>query len=347
MELPHQTNPWRNRPNLQVVEGFLGKGYFGKVWRAQHSIDKSEYAIKQISLQKTIQYFEGDVSKLLREVVHLARINFNSEHIVKYHDCWSEGPHSDELVKPSPNLDKLLENPSYTSYSEMEDDTYIFIQMEMCHGTLDTWLKNLDPQKRRFQYKEEIYQILLHLVTALKSIHEQNIIHRDLKPDNIFYKKILPQNKLIWKIGDFGLSISHKTSTENQTTSALSVKGNVRYASPEKNNKFNYDAKSDVFSLGLVFVEILYPFQSTLERNTIFDSIRDNTDWTHVSKLIETRYSPVVAKILKEMLHSDPNVRWNIGQVWKLLSKRDQEVNLVSKIFFRVFLLICKCFLIS
>lgn len=72
------------------------------------------------------------------------------------------------------------------------------------------------------------------------------IVHRDLKPSNILLK-----NK-VWKIGDFGLAINE---TEHIMKTNVGTEG---YKSRQINLNLNYTSKCDVYSLGILFYEMLY-----------------------------------------------------------------------------------------
>jgi hypothetical protein len=122
---------------------------------------------------------------------------------------------------------------------------------------------------------------------GLNHIHNNGIIHRDLKPGNIFVDK-----EGIFKIGDFGLSklvnqpagAPPQQSTvpllENKRSSSSSVDthtagiGTASYAAPEQINSTGYDASADVFSLGLILLELCNIFGSDHERARAFHETR-------------------------------------------------------------------------
>ncbi len=111
----------------------------------------------------------------------------------------------------------------------------------------------------------EAAQIILALLSALEAFHKLGIVHRDLKPSNV----LLPANGT--KLLDFGIAKQiAMTSPLEETATAVNATipglflGTPKYASPEQFRGRNVDARSDIFSIGVVFFETLtgqLPFQ--------------------------------------------------------------------------------------
>lgn len=106
-------------------------------------------------------------------------------------------------------------------------------------------------------------------------IHSKGIMHRDLKPSNIFL-----ESKSI-KIGDFGLSWldesvidEEKKRCEYKGENYTSNIGTPLYVSPEQEKSSNYDQKTDVYSLGVIFFEMLNNFSTEHERVMIMNDFR-------------------------------------------------------------------------
>jgi serine/threonine-protein kinase len=98
--------------------------------------------------------------------------------------------------------------------------------------------------------------IMVQVARGLAEAHDRNIIHRDVKPSNII---ITRQN--VAKIVDFGLA---RISTSGSTTRSLAAAGTLAYMSPEQVRSEPLDVRTDIWSLGVVFAEILtghHPFQ--------------------------------------------------------------------------------------
>jgi eukaryotic-like serine/threonine-protein kinase len=102
----------------------------------------------------------------------------------------------------------------------------------------------------------EAVGIMMQIARGLSEAHERNIIHRDVKPSNII---ITRQN--VAKIVDFGLA---RVSTSGSTTRSLAAAGTLAYMSPEQVRSEPLDVRTDIWSLGVVFAEVLtghHPFQ--------------------------------------------------------------------------------------
>ncbi len=102
--------------------------------------------------------------------------------------------------------------------------------------------------------------VLIQTCAALTSAHEAGIIHRDIKPENI----MLRQDGIV-KVLDFGLAklieqdprSRKEANTQRLTTQPGMVMGTASYMSPEQARGLDVDARSDLFSLGVVMYELL------------------------------------------------------------------------------------------
>lgn len=139
-----------------------------------------------------------------------------------------------------------LHHPSIvTIYDVGQSDNRHFIVMEYVKGTT---LKSLIQQRGAIEKNEAIFlmeQILEGIVVA----HKAGVIHRDIKPQNILIKA-----DGTVKITDFGIAT---TEGSVQLTQHDSVMGSVHYLAPECARGEQATSQSDIYSLGIVFYEML------------------------------------------------------------------------------------------
>jgi serine/threonine-protein kinase len=120
---------------------------------------------------------------------------------------------------------------------------YFYISFEYIEGQS---LRNLLKETElTFDQKKHL---MIQLLKGLHYAHANQIIHRDIKPENIFV-----DNSLNLKIGDFGLALS---SEDNLVTNPYSIVGTPSYMSPEQVRGAKLNAQSDLFSAGVVLVEL-------------------------------------------------------------------------------------------
>lgn len=120
-----------------------------------------------------------------------------------------------------------------------------FIVMEYIRGRT---LKQLI-QLRGALHKEEAISIMKQLLSGVAEAHKQNIIHRDIKPQNVLVK-----DDGTVKITDFGIALAHNAV---QLTQSDSVLGSAHYLPPEITRGEVATNQSDIYSLGIVFYELL------------------------------------------------------------------------------------------
>jgi serine/threonine-protein kinase len=94
----------------------------------------------------------------------------------------------------------------------------------------------------------EAINMFLQACSALDAVHRAGIVHRDIKPDNI----LIAKGGLV-KLTDFGLA---KAET-SRITAANVIMGTPAYMSPEQSRGIDVDARSDIYSMGLVLHEML------------------------------------------------------------------------------------------
>jgi eukaryotic-like serine/threonine-protein kinase len=154
---------------------------------------------------------------------------------------------------------------------------------------------------------EEFLDIAIQCAEGLGAAHEQRIVHGDIKPENIM---LTPAKRV--KILDFGVAKRFAYSDPNDATESLttSLSGTPAYMAPEVLTQKPYDGRADLFSLGLVFYEMLggrQPFQSDSFAGTLARVLH-----TEVPLLGEAnRKLPApIAGMVSRMLMKDPQARY-------------------------------------
>ena len=139
----------------------------------------------------------------------------------------------------------MLSHPNIVSvYDVSHNDDVEYIVMELIDGiTLKQYL-----QKKSVLDPAEVLDFTIQTARALEHAHSKGIIHRDIKPQNI----MLLKDGMI-KVADFGIASLENTVEENNGETV----GSVHYIAPEQARGEAPDARSDIYSLGIVMYEML------------------------------------------------------------------------------------------
>ncbi|SEH71962.1 serine/threonine protein kinase [Halobacillus karajensis] len=139
-----------------------------------------------------------------------------------------------------------LSHPNIVNiYDVGEEEDIYFMVMEYVDGmTLKQYIQQHSPVD-----VTEAVDIMKQIASAIAHAHDNEIVHRDIKPQNILidhYGHV--------KVTDFGIAMALSATALTQTNSVL---GSVHYLSPEQARGGMATKKSDVYSLGIVFFELL------------------------------------------------------------------------------------------
>jgi TolB-like protein/Tfp pilus assembly protein PilF len=255
----------------------LGKGGMGEVYVAEDGKLKRKVALKVLP-----EEVAGDPARLdrfQREAESIAALNH-------------------------PNI--------VTIYSIEEADEIHFLTMELVEGETLTQLipsNGIDV--------ESFLRFSVPVAEALSAAHEKGIIHRDLKPGNIMFS-----NEGRIKVLDFGLAKlirndsdpdSSRMETHAQTEDGI-VLGTMPYMSPEQIQGKRLDQRSDIFSLGIIFYEMIAgcrPFYGDTSAELISSIMRDTP--APVGDLKEG-VPEHLERIIRRCLMKDPRDRYQTAR---------------------------------
>ena len=268
----------RTISHYQVVEK-LGAGGMGDIYKAQDARLHRMVAIKALTNASA-----GDSDRRRRFIQEAqAASGLNHPNIITIYDIVSE-----------------------------DDSEYMVMELVSGKTLADLIVPGGIGVAKTLQYSTQ-------MADALRAAHAAGIVHRDLKPGNV----MVTDSGLV-KILDFGLAkinVAQELTEETQTIGAApltvegSILGTVAYMSPEQAQGKKVDARSDIFSFGVVMYEMLtgtkaFPGESAI--TTLTAILRD--DVKPIAELVPD-VPPELVEIITLALRKDSKDRWQSTQV--------------------------------
>ncbi|PKA53814.1 putative LRR receptor-like serine/threonine-protein kinase [Apostasia shenzhenica] len=244
---------------LKATNGFsesnlIGVGSFGSVFKGIMEPDQTLVAIKVLNLQQ-----HGASRTFMAECEALRNI-------------WHR------------NLVKILTACSSTDFKG--NDFKALVMKFMRNGSLDQWLHHPDPSNsgsRKLNLKQRL-NIAVDVASAIDYLHNDGhaaIIHRDLKPSNV-----LLNDDFCAHLSDFGLSKILAGDDESQTVS-LGLKGTIGYVPPEYGMGRCSSTQGDVYSFGILLLELFTGKRPTDEMFKDGLSLREHVETSTPDHIVD------------------------------------------------------------
>jgi eukaryotic-like serine/threonine-protein kinase len=263
------------------IDGRLGEGGMATVYSATHPLIGKRAAIKVMSPQLSAD--TAAVERFVQEAQAVNRIGH-------------------------PNIIDVF------GFGTLPDGRSFFV-MELLPGeTLHARMES-DPLKLR-----DSIAILFDVCDALEAAHEKGIVHRDLKPENVFLVNLRGNKKQV-KLLDFGVAkLNNSTDQRMQRTRQDTIIGTPHYLSPEQARAKGVDARTDIYSLGVMAFEMVtgkVPFDAD---NVMDVLVKHMNEPPPVASLLRAGIPPQLDDILVRMLAKDPAQRPTIDEIRASLS---------------------------
>ncbi len=204
-----------------------------------------------------------------------------------------------------------------TVYRIDEHDGQQFIEMEYVEG--QTLRKKIPIQKF-----DEALDYAVQIGDALSEAHSKGIVHRDVKAENIMVNS---KNQI--KVMDFGLA---KLKGSLKLTRTSSTVGTLAYMAPEQIQGGEADARSDIFSFGIVLFEMLAgktPFRGEHDAAMMYSIVNEEPE-----SILKFRpdQSPELDRIIRRALEKDPADRYqHVDDMLSELRKLRKQTSKVSR----------------
>ncbi len=216
------------------------------------------------------------------------------------HESLEQDPVRFDRFKREEEIGTMLDHPNVMRIFPDTHRSRLYMAMEWCDGRL---LREILSKNGKLP-PERAIKITIGILKALDYIHNHGVVHRDLKPENIM---VDDQDNI--KLIDFG--ISSKEGAKRLTyTGYTQVLGTPEYISPEQVKGKRGDARSDIYSLGIMFYEMLSgktPFSGPSPLAVMNDRLANHPLPPRVA---EASITPQLQEVLYRAIEREPKNRY-------------------------------------
>jgi len=222
-------------------------------------------------------------------------VDTNTGYLVAVKALWrnlSKGQDMKERFLREANYYLYLEHPNIVKLKDfIQKDDASYLVMEYVDGqNLEEYINKVSgPIPETLAIK-----IIQEVLAGVQYAHENHVLHLDLKPSNIMITSA-GEIKLI----DFGISTSFMEANKGN------VMGSPLYMSPEQTEGYEIDERTDIYSLGITFFQMLTgttPLKGNMSRDKLFDRIREG------NLPRAKKYYPFVSDRLQEVIDNATHV---------------------------------------
>ena len=219
------------------------------------------------------------------------------------------------------DIGRKLDNPGVVRVFHDEDRSRRYMVLEWVDGRLLRQV--LNEQKKLPQ--DRAIRLTLALCDTLDYVHSQGVVHRDLKPENIM---VGPNDQI--KLIDFGIAANagSRRLTFAKLTEAM---GTPDYISPEQVKGKRGDARSDIYSLGIMFYEMLtgkVPFNGPNPFVIMNERLLNNPV---PPREVNPEISPQLQEIIYRALERDPSKRYPNAREFALDLEHPEKVGVADR----------------
>ncbi|MBX3246050.1 MAG: serine/threonine protein kinase [Myxococcales bacterium] len=266
-----------------VIQSRIGSGGMGAVYRAM-----------QTGLDRDVAL------KLLKE-----EVSWDPDTITRFH---REAKAMSLLVHP--NTVRVFD------FGQTPEGT-LYLAMELLEGEIVT--KRLE--REGALSAGETIRVGAQILASLHEAHSKSIVHRDLKPDNIYLANVQGHAQPVVKILDFGIAkvFEGENRFDQLETQAGTVFGTPRYMSPEQAQGKPLDARSDLYSVGVLLYQLVTgvaPFRDEDAVVVMAKHIREKPI-SPMRAAPTRRIPPSLDRALMKALEKQPEKRWQDAEAFR------------------------------